>query len=76
MRPKFSSKPLASRLFHKFAIDFFREVFAKAATQDGPPPLGLHLLIGANALEKFRNYAQGLHDQMIDPVIMVARRLS
>lgn len=67
---------VAQKSLHKFAIDFFREVFAKAATQHAPPPLGLHLLIGANTPEKFRNYAQGLHDQMIDPVIMVARRLA
>jgi ubiquinone/menaquinone biosynthesis C-methylase UbiE len=59
-----------------FAIGFFREVFAKAATEDGPPPLGLHLLTGANTPEKFQNYARGLDDQMIDPVIMVATRRS
>ncbi len=59
-----------------FAIGFFREVFAKTATQDGPPPLGLHLLTGANTPEKFQNYAMGLDDQMIDPVIMVATRRS
>ena len=57
-----------------FAIAFFREVFAKAATQAGPPPLGLHLLTGANTPDKFQNYAKGLDDQMIDPVIMVATR--
>jgi hypothetical protein len=62
------------RSLRDFAIAFFREVFAKAATQDGPPPLGLHLLTGASTSEKFRNYARGLDERMIDPVIMVARR--
>ena len=57
-----------------FVIDFFRKAFAKAAEQDGPPPLGLHLLTGANAPEKFANYAKGLDEERIDPVIMVARR--
>ena len=57
-----------------FAISYFREVFAKAAQADGPPPLGLHLLTGANAPEKFTNYAQALGEHQIDPVIVVARR--
>ena len=56
------------------AIDFFRDVFAKAATLDGPPPLGLHLLTGANAAEKFANYAEALGEHQIDPVILIARR--
>ena len=57
-----------------FAIDFFRDVFAKAAEMDGPPPLGLHLLTGANSPEKFTNYAKALDEHRIDPVIMVATR--
>lgn len=57
-----------------FAIDFFRNVFAKAAEQEGPPPLGLHLLTGTNAPEKFANYAKALEEHRIDPVIVVATR--
>ncbi|MBI1384055.1 MAG: methyltransferase domain-containing protein [Rhizobiales bacterium] len=57
-----------------FAIGFFREVFAKAAAADGPPPLGLHLLTGANAREKFTNYAAALDAHQIEPVILVAER--
>ena len=58
-----------------FAIDFFREAFAKAAAQEGPPPLGLHLLTGSNTPEKFANYAKALDEELIDPVIVVATRL-
>ncbi|WP_419908084.1 class I SAM-dependent methyltransferase [Hoeflea sp.] len=57
-----------------FAIDFFREVFARAADADGPPPLGLHLLTGGNSPEKFSNYAKALDDHQIEPVILIARR--
>ena len=57
-----------------FAMGFFREVFAKAAKADGPPPLGLHLLTGGNTPQKFGNYAKGLEEERIDPVIMIARR--
>lgn len=56
-----------------FAIDFFRDVFAKAAAMGGPPPLGLHLLTGVNTPEKFRNYAQALDDYQVEPVIIVAK---
>ena len=58
----------------EFAIQFFREVFAKAANANAPPPLGLHLLTGTNAPEKFSNYAKALEKQQIDPVILIARR--
>ena len=57
-----------------FAIGFFDEIFAKAATSGGPPPLGLHLLTGQNAPEKFANYAVALKEHQIEPVIMVADR--
>lgn len=56
-----------------FAMEFFRSVFEKTA-QTGPPPLGLHLLTGANTPEKFGNYAEGLASRAIEPVIMVAER--
>ena len=55
----------------RFAIDYFRQVFAQSAEA---PPLGLHLLTGANSAEKFRNYAAALDAHQIEPVIMVASR--
>lgn len=64
----------AEESLRDFARDFFREAFAKAARADGPPPLGLHLLTGANAPEKFQNYAQALEAHQIEPVILVALR--
>ena len=65
---------VASKSLRAFAIDFFREVFAKAADNDGPPPLGLHLLTGVNTPDKFANYAKSLNEHQIDPVIIVAMR--
>jgi MPBQ/MSBQ methyltransferase len=55
-----------------FALDFFETMFAKAAERGGPPPLGLHLLTGANGREKFTNYRQALADHQVEPVILVA----
>lgn len=63
-----------SKSLRDFAMDFFQKAFANAAEQDGPPSLGLHILTGANTPEKFTNYAKGLGEERIDPVIMVARR--
>ena len=65
---------VAEENLRPFAQEFFREVFAKAATADGPPPLGLHILTGANTPEKFTNYASALVAHQIEPVIMVAKK--
>lgn len=56
------------------AIGFFRDALARSARADGPPPLGLHLLTGANTAEKFGNYAAALEANQIDPIIVVATR--
>ena len=61
----------AEKSLAEFAEAFFAEVFRKTA-ETGPPPLGLHLLTGANTAEKFTNYAKGLERKAIDPTIMVA----
>ncbi|MCB1738999.1 MAG: class I SAM-dependent methyltransferase [Gammaproteobacteria bacterium] len=58
-----------------FAIEFFARLRDKAAAASAPPPLGLHLLTGANSAEKFANYSAALQDHQIEPVIMVARRV-
>lgn len=64
---------VAEENLRQFAIDFFKEAFAKAAASAGPPPLGLHLLTGSNTPEKFANYAKALDAHQIEPVILVAR---
>lgn len=58
----------------EMASEFFRQAFAKSAGSDGPPPLGLHLLTGANTREKFGNYVQALEAHQLDPTIIVATR--
>jgi len=63
-----------SESLRDFAIDYFHEVFRKLAAAGGPPPLGLHLLTGANASAKFENYLAALEDDQIEPVILIATR--
>jgi MPBQ/MSBQ methyltransferase len=53
-------------------IEFFRQRLAPSS--DGPPPLGLHLLLGAGAREKFENVLRGLEEGALAPVVMIARR--
>ncbi|QDY68673.1 class I SAM-dependent methyltransferase [Qingshengfaniella alkalisoli] len=55
-----------------FAIGYFDDLFAAQEDQDAPPPLGLHLLTGDNAKEKFENYVAALKDHQIEPVIITA----
>ena len=58
-----------------FAMDYFREVFAKTAQASGPPRLGLHRLTGHSTSEKFGNYVRALEAHQIDPIIVVATRV-
>jgi SAM-dependent methyltransferase len=55
-----------------FAIDFFQKSLAAAAK--GPPPVGLHLLMGASSPEKFKNMLANVESGRISPVQIIARR--
>jgi MPBQ/MSBQ methyltransferase len=55
----------------KFAIDFFRERLASTAP---PSPLGLHLLTGETAKEKFVNYLHNVEHDAVAPTVMIAKR--
>ena len=56
----------------EFALDFFRQTQAAAA--DGPPPLGIHLVLGPSAPEKIRNVLSNIETGLIAPVLMIANR--
>jgi len=55
-----------------FARNFFKQVFIAAA--DGPPPLGVHLLMGASAPEKIKNAMNHIESGRIAPVQIIATR--
>lgn len=57
-----------------FALDFFKEVMSKA--EDGPQPLGIHLVMGDSAAEKMKNVKLNIEQGRIAPVQMVAKRRS
>ncbi len=57
-----------------FALDFFAELNAKNAAAGGPPPLGLHLLLGATRADKMKNMVENLKGGLISPVELIARK--
>ncbi len=58
-----------------FARAFFQNALAAATASDGgPPPLGIHLILGPSAPEKFRNTLHNIESGRIAPVQMIATR--
>jgi hypothetical protein len=55
-----------------FGIAFFRESLARSAA--GPSPLGLHIVMGATAREKFVNMLANMERGAVAAVVMVANR--
>ena len=56
------------------AIAFFDQMRARASAGDGPPPLGLHLLMGESTGPKVKNMIGNLEAGLIEPVEIIARK--
>lgn len=63
---------IAERDRHDAALAFFEQMRAKAAA--GPPPLGLHVIMGRAAADKVRNMIENVTKGRISPVEMIARK--
>ena len=59
----------------EFAIEFFRQMRARAAEGGGPPPLGLHILMGTAAPQKVANMIDNLERGLIAPTEIISRAL-
>lgn len=57
-----------------FALEFFAQLQAKAASAEGPPPLGLHILMGSTAPVKVKNMIENISRNLIAPVEIVAEK--
>lgn len=55
------------------AIGFFEGIMARLA-QGGPPPLGLHIVMGADAKIKVKNMYTNVQNGTVSPVQIIARR--
>lgn len=56
-----------------FALEFFREMQAKAKATGGPPALGAQLVMGPDFKEKLRHVAEAIERVIIAPVELIAR---
>ncbi len=65
----------AERNRRDFALEFFADLRAKTAAAGGPPPLGLHVLMGKGTPEKVKNMIDNISSSRIAPVELIARKL-
>jgi SAM-dependent methyltransferase len=65
---------IAERNRRDFAREFFAQLQAKAASAKGPPPLGLHILMGSTAPMKVKNMIENISRNIIAPVEIVAEK--
>ena len=65
----------AERNRRDFALAFFEELRAKNAAAGGPPPLGLHLLMGRHTPDKVANTIANVSKGLIAPIEMVAYKV-
>jgi len=59
-----------------FALQFFERLREAAAGADGPPPLGLHILMGGDASTKVRNMIENISQSRVAPVELIAKKPS
>jgi SAM-dependent methyltransferase len=65
---------IAERNRREFALEFFAQLQSKAASAGGPPPLGLHILMGSTAPVKVKNMIENVSRNLIAPVEIVAEK--
>ncbi len=58
-----------------FALAVFAETAAKMAAAGGPPPLGIHLLMGATRAEKVKNMVENVSAGRIAPIELIAKKM-
>lgn len=62
---------VAERDRHEFGLGFLREMLARIAER-GPPPLGLHVVMGQDARLKIANLVGNLERDMVAPVELIS----
>lgn len=67
---------VAERDRRDFAVDFFARLKARTQEGDGPPPLGIHILMGETAPQKVRNMIDNIARGLIAPVELVTEKPS
>ena len=67
---------LASRERGQFAREFFAAMQQRAAQTDGPAPIGLHLILGADAPTKIANMVAAVTAGTLAPTEIICERLA
>jgi SAM-dependent methyltransferase len=57
-----------------FAVDFFVALKQRTAELDGPPPLGLHVIMGSDAPTKIANMIEAIAASALAPVELVCEK--
>lgn len=63
----------AERNRRDFALTFFAEQAARINAAGGPPPLGIHILMGESRAVKVKNMADNINAGRIAPVELIAK---
>ena len=58
-----------------FALGFFKQLKEKTEANNGPPPLGLHLLMESTTPVKIKNVIENMVNGLISPVEIVAQKI-
>ena len=66
---------IAERNRRDFVLAFFDQLRARAAAAGGPPPLGLHILMGRNTPDKVQNMIENVSNGRLAPVELIAQKL-
>ena len=54
-------------------LEFFAKMRARMA-ESGPPPLGLHIVMGKDTAQKAANMAESIAKDRVAPVLVIARK--
>ena len=65
---------VAERNRRDFALEFFDRLRARTQAAGGPPPLGLHVLMGHDAPEKLQNMISNISAGRIAPVELIVQK--
>lgn len=65
-------KVISERNRRDFALGFFATTQSKNASAGGPPPLGLHIVMGEDAPTKYGNMIRGVTQDRIAPIEIIA----
>lgn len=59
---------------HEFAMAFFERLQADATATKGPPPLGLHILMGNDAPIKIKNMIENIAHGKVAPIELIVQK--